>query len=365
MKTNNIKKAARAAIAAFLLFAATTSPFAQQRLVLGGKAVIMVADAVYLFPDVGRRVIAVAGADQGLGTFLSAIDSSFLKKPVIDKTAGVEAYASLKPDTVILKAAMKKSLGPSLDALGIKQVYLNLETPEDYEADIARLGDFLGQKARADEIVSFYRNALAEIAKRVEKAVAQGGGAVQGASVAQGAFAAQGAGKAAKPKVLLVQAANPTEGVWEVPPASWMQTRLVELAGGIPVWMGANPGSGWAKVNPEQIAAWNPDAVFVVNYRANAAASARIFSSDARLSRVAAVKNGAVYGFAQDFYSWDQPDTRWIIGLEWMAGKLYPAQFADKPILAEARAFFSIMYGMDAAAFDATVAPKLAGDLND
>lgn len=357
MKTSNIKKAARAAIAAILFFAVTASPFAQQRLVLGGKAVIMVADAVYLFPDAGRRVIAVAGADQGLGAFLSAIDSDFLKKPVIDKSAGVEVYASLKPDTVVLKTAMKKSLGPSLDALGIKQIYLNLETPEDYEADIARLGDFLGQKARADEIVSFYRNALAEVSKRVERAAAQGGGTAQGAS------AAQGVGKAAKPKVLLVQAASPTEGVWEVPPASWMQTRLVELAGGVPVWIGANPGSGWAKVNPEQIAAWNPDAVFVVNYRADAAGSARIFSSDARLSRVAAVKNGAVYGFAQDFYSWDQPDTRWILGLEWMAGRLYPARFADKPILAEARAFFSVMYGMDAVAFDATVAPKLAGDL--
>jgi len=297
----------------------------------------MVADAVYLFPDAGRRVIAVAGADQGLGAFLSAIDSDFLKKPVIDKSAGVEVYASLKPDTVVLKTAMKKSLGPSLDALGIKQIYLNLETPEDYEADIARLGDFLGQKARADEIISFYRNALAEVSKRVERT--------------------------AKPRVLLVQAASPTEGVWEVPPASWMQTRLVELAGGVPVWIGANPGSGWAKVNPEQIAAWNPDVVFVVNYRANATGSARIFASDARLSRVAAVKNGAIHGFAQDFYSWDQPDTRWILGLEWMAGRLYPAQFADKPILAEARAFFSAMYGMDAADFDATVAPKLAGDL--
>jgi len=355
MKTNNFKKAARAAIAAFLFFVVTASPFAQQRLVLGGKAVIMVADAVYLFPDAGRRVIAVAGADQGLGAFLSAIDTDFSKKPVIDKTAGVEVYASLKPDTVILKTAMKKSLGPSLDALGIKQIYLNLETPEDYEADIARLGDFLGQKARADEIVSFYKNALAEVSKRVA--------AAPGASAAPGAPAAQGAGKAAKPRVLLVQAANPTEGVWEVPPASWMQTRLVELAGGIPVWIGANPGSGWGKVNPEQIAAWNPDVVFVVNYRANAAGSAKIFSSDARLSRIAAVKNGAVHGFAQDFYSWDQPDTRWILGLEWMAGKLYPAQFADRPILAEARAFFSTMYGMDTATFDATVAPKLAGDL--
>lgn len=338
MKTQIIKKTARAAIIAFFLVFSVATLFAQNRLVLGGKAVIMVADAVYLFPDAGQRVIAVAGADQGLGSFLSSIDRDFWKKPVIDRTAGVEVYASLKPDAVIMKSSMKKSMGSSLDALGIRQLYLNLETPEDYFVDIAALGDFLGAKARADEIVSYYRRSLANIAASVEQAK--------------------------KPKVLLVQASSPTEGIWEVPPTSWMQTRLVELAGGIPVWSGANPGSGWAKVNAEQIAAWDPDAVFVVNYRADARGAAASFAADPRLSRVAAVKGGAVHGFAQDFYSWDQPDTRWILGLEWMARILHPSRFANRPILEVARAFFATLYGMDAATFDATIAPKLAGDLS-
>ena len=327
----------RSVVAALFLLLSLGTSFAQNRLVLGGKAVIMVADAVYLFPEAGKRVIAVAGADQGLGSFLSAIDGDFLKKPVIDRTAGVEVYASLKPDAVIMKSSMKKSMGPSLDALGIKQLYLNLETPEDYFADIAALGEFLDATPRADEIIAFYKKSLADIAASI--------------------------GQTTKPRVLLVQASNPTEGVWEVPPDSWMQTRLVEMAGGTPVWTGANPGSGWAKVNAEQIATWNPDAVFVVNYRADARVAAAGFATDPRLARVQAVKNGAVYGFAQDFYSWDQPDTRWILGLEWMARKLYPSRFAGRPIVDPAREFFATLYGMDAGAFDATIKPKLAGDL--
>ncbi|MCX7026142.1 MAG: ABC transporter substrate-binding protein [Spirochaetes bacterium] len=336
MKTLKLRKAAKTAFLAIILFAVSGTAIAQQRLVLGGKAVIMVADAVYLFPDAGQRVIAVAGADQGLGVFLAVLDGSFAKKPVIDRSAGVEVYASLKPDAVIMKSSMKKSMGASLDALGIKQLYLNLETPEDYTADIKALGEFLGQKVRAAEIVSWYGEALADTAARVKKA--------------------------SRPRVLLVQAASPTEGVWEVPPVSWMQTRLVEMAGGVPVWGGANPGSGWAKINVEQIAAWNPDAVFVVDYHDNARDSARIFASDARLSHLSAVKKGLVFGFAQDFYSWDQPDTRWILGLEWMAGKLHPELFADRPILESARGFFRAMYGMDTAVFDATIEPRL-GDL--
>jgi len=144
-----------------------------------------------------------------------------------------------------------------------------------------------------------------------------------------------------------------------------MQTRLVEMAGGTPVWTGANPGSGWAKVNAEQIAAWNPDAVFVVNYRADARGAAASFAADPRLARVQAVKDSAVYGFAQDFYSWDQPDTRWILGLEWLARKLYPARFAGRPIVELTREFFATLYGMDAAIFDVTVKPRLAGDFAD
>jgi iron complex transport system substrate-binding protein len=325
---------------AFLFLAAASMSFSQQRLVLGGKAVIMVADAVYLFPDADKRVLAVAGADQGLGSFLSSFDRDFSKKPVIDKNAGVEVYASLKPDAVVMKSGMKKSVGPSLDALGIRQLYLNLETPEDYFADIAALGDFLGNRARANDVVAYYKNALQEVAAAIGQA-----------------------GQTARLKVLVVQASSPAEGVWEVPPAPWMQTRLVELAGGIPVWKGANPGSGWAKVNAEQIAAWNPDVVFVIDYRADARTAARTFAGDIRLSQISASRKGAVYGFAQDYYSWDQPDTRWILGLEWMARKLFPAGFAGRPILDVARAFFGTMYGMNAAAFGATIEPKLAGDL--
>ncbi len=130
-----------------------SAPFAQNRLVLGGRAVIMVADAVYLFPGAGDRVLAVAGADQGLGSFLSAIDPGYGKKPSLDRNAGVETYASLKPDRVVLKSAMRKSLGPGLEALGIAQLYLNLETPEDYFIDIANLGR-LSQGERAEAVAA-------------------------------------------------------------------------------------------------------------------------------------------------------------------------------------------------------------------
>jgi iron complex transport system substrate-binding protein len=323
----------RPIILLLLLAASTISLSAQKRLVLGGKAVIMVADAVYLFHDVGSRVLAVAGADQGLGTFLASIDRTFLAKPVIDRNAGVEVYASLKPDTVILKRSMKKNLGPGLDLLGLGQFYLDLETPEDYYRDILELGKFLGQENRSREIAEYYR-------KSVE-------------------YFSSLAGAGVSPNVLLLQASGSGQSAWEVPPAAWMQTRLVELAGGRPVWKNSNPGSGWATVNAEQIIAWNPDVVFVVDYRKNAQEAASKFTTNKALSSVKAVSQGAVYGFAQDFYSWDQPDTRWILGLEWISRRLHPEQFKSTTMEDSTRKFFSFMYGIDAPTFDAILLPRL------
>ena len=153
--------------AAFFFLAFAVSAFAQNRLVLGGRAVIMVADAVYLFPGAGEKVIAIAGADQGLGSFLSVIDPGYINKPVLDRNAGVEAYAALKPDTIILKSTMKKSLGPNLDALGLRQLYVDLETPEDYYRDLRRLGSFLGAQGRGEEIVGYYQEKVRSVQRTV------------------------------------------------------------------------------------------------------------------------------------------------------------------------------------------------------
>jgi iron complex transport system substrate-binding protein len=320
------------------LFAAVAQsgvPAAPARVVLGGRAVVMVADAVYAFSSAPDRVLAVAGTDQGLGTFLGAVDPAFPKKPALDRTAGAESYAALKPDLVILKSAMRGSLGRALEGLGIRSLYLDLETPEDYYRDLTALGTAFGEESRARELVAAYQALAADTERRVA-----------------GAY---------RPRTLLVQAASGA-GVWEAPPESWMQTQLVRMAGGVPVWARAAPGGGWTRLGPEQIAAWNPEAVIVVSYREDSAATAAAFKKDPRFASLAAVGNGRVYAMPQDFYSWDQPDTRWILGLRRIGAFLHPERFTDVDSGAETRDFFRRLYGMDRAAFDAVIAPRLKGD---
>jgi iron complex transport system substrate-binding protein len=309
-----------------------------RRVVLGGRAVAMVADALYAFPAARQAVVAIAGTDQGLGAFLEAVDPGFLAKPTLDRTAGAEAYAALRPDLVIVKSAMKASLGVGLAALNIPALYLNLESPEDYYAELSILGSVFGSQARAAELSRYYQ----DIVSRTEAAAA----------------AAARAGLAA-PRVLVMQAGS---GSYQVPPDGWMQTRLVELAGGKAVWKGANPGNGWAAVGPEQILAWNPDLVVLISYKEDSKALADAFKADKRFASMAALRGGAVLGYAQDFYSWDQPDTRWGLGLLWLSKKLYPAQAENLSIEAEARRFFQLFYELDDARFDAVIKPRLSGD---
>ena len=141
-----------------------------------------------------------------------------------------------------------------------------------------------------------------------------------------------------------------------------MQSALVGLAGGESLWFGANPGEGWARVGFEQIAAWNPDVLIVIDYREGVDATVAALRKDPRFASLACGASGRILGFPQDWYSWDQPDTRWGLGLLWLAKALRPAAFSDIDIVAEARSFYRLFYGFDAGAFDAQVLPRLKGD---
>lgn len=306
-----------------------------QRIVMGGRAVVMVADAVYAFPEARSRVLAVGGTDQGLGTFLKLVDPAFKETPALQRQSGVEAYASFRPDLVIAKTPMRSQIGAGLDALGIKSLYLDLESPEDYYKELLDLGRVLGNQARGMELVAYYEDLVARAAAASASAVG------------------------AKPRVLVIQSAGEA---FQVPPESWIQTRMVELAGGVPVWKGANPGSGWARVGPEQIAAWNPDVVLLISYSQDVSGIVNGFRNDPRYSALAAVRSGKVWGFPQDFLSWDQPDTRWGLGLLWMTNRLHPGRLAAYSAEAEARHFFSLFYGLDDAVFNKEILTRFKGD---
>jgi iron complex transport system substrate-binding protein len=315
---------------------------APERVVLAGRGVIMTADALYLFPEIPPRLIAVERITQGKGDFLASIDPRFHDKITLPSEVGPEQIVALQPDLVILKSYMREKLGHTLDLLGVKVLYLDFETPEQFERDIAALGRVFQNERRAADIAAFY----ADRAGRVERAT-------------------RGLAGSEKPRTLLLYySERDGRGAFNVPPPGWMQTILVEKAGGIPVWKEWATGRGWTKVGFEQIAASDPDRVFVAAYFNDAAEVVGKLYADRTWGALRAVRMKRLHAFPSDYYSWDQPDPRWILGLSWLALRLHPGLFADVDIGREARDFFREMYLLGDEEYLRTVLPYLSLNAN-
>jgi iron complex transport system substrate-binding protein len=132
-------------------------------------------------------------------------------------------------------------------------------------------------------------------------------------------------------------------------------------AGGAPVWTEASEQGGWTVVNLEQIAAWNPDQVYVVSYFTNPEEVAAQLKADPTWQELAAVQNDQLFGFPNDFVSWDQPDPRWTLGLQWLATKIQPERAAGIDMNRAVSQFYGQMYGLDQATIEAQVIPQIKG----
>lgn len=315
-------------------------PADPQRIVTAGRAVLMIADALYLFPDVSERIVGVGRIDQGKGNFLAAIDPDYDEKTVLERNVGPEQIAALAPDLVILKSFMRERLGEGVERLGIPVVYVDLETPQQYRRDLRLLGEVLGQPARGRELAAYYERRSESIAREVRDALAAG---------------------ADRPRTLFLYAdLAGGESVFNVPPRGWIQTTLVELAGGQPVWTDSLAGGGWSRVGLEQIAAWNPEVITLVAYRQDATAVRETLVANRAASQLDAVTNDSLHLVPLDFYSWDQPDARWILGLAWLADTLHPGVL-DESLSEAFYEFFDFAYRMSRDEVDEIIVPRLEG----
>ncbi|MBN1180449.1 MAG: ABC transporter substrate-binding protein [Anaerolineae bacterium] len=314
-----------------------------ERIVVTGRANFFIMDALYMFDGASEMLAArpTSGQTQ-VDPFLALLDPAYVALPSIEHEASAEQVAAFQPDVVILKGFLADSIGAAIEALDIPVVYLDLETPEQYTRDLNILGQLLGQEARAQAILDAYQARQARVVQ-----------------------ATAGLAADERPRVLLLQySSRGGEIAFNVPPAAWIQTLLVEQAGGAPVWTEASEEGGWVVVNFEQIAAWNPDQVFVIDYFSNVDETVAGLAADPQWQALPAVQQGQLYAFPKDFYSWDQPDTRWILGLTWLATRIQPQLFADVDATEEAVAFYTQLYGMDDAAVREQILPYLQGTLD-
>jgi iron complex transport system substrate-binding protein len=316
-------------------------PKVPQRIAIVGRAVFIINHTAYLFPEAASRLVSVGETSQGSVEFLPVIDPKLGEKQRTKVDIGPEQVATINPDLVLIKNTQVERLGKPLEALGIKVVALDLETPEAFARDIKTLGMLFGNEKRAAEINAFYQSRLDKVKNAVDKLPED-----------------------KRPRVLVMQYSDRDGAVaLSVPPMGWIQSVMAVLAGGRATWKDAASGSGWTKVGFEQIAAWDADQIYIVSYFSPVNDVVKKMKADPQWQSLRAVKNNKIYGFATDFYSWDQPDTRWILGVLWLTNKINPGAVAGLDITAEARAFYQQLYGVDEATFDKTIKPLFTGDL--
>jgi iron complex transport system substrate-binding protein len=318
-----------------------TIPEDPQRIVTAGRAVLMIADALYLFPGASDRILGVGRINQGKGNFLQAIDSDYDEKAQFERNVGPEQIAALEPDLVFLKSTMRERLGVALEQLGLPVVYLNLETPEQYQEELVLLGEILGQPERGATLAAYY----AAITERVRDA------------------AVERFDESEAPRILFLYA-NQTGGdvAFNIPPASWIQTQLVEIAGGHPVWASDHRAGGWRTIGFEQIAAWEPEIITLVAYRQDVNAIREALVEQPLWQELAAVPD-SLHIFPLDFYSWDQPDVRWILGLQWLSS-LFDRHAGSTPeidVMEAMYEFFATGYGLSRQETDRIIVPLLEG----
>ena len=86
--------------------------------------------------------------------------------------------------------------------------------------------------------------------------------------------------------------------------------------------------------------------------------------ADENWAALQAVRSDELYAFPRDVFGWDQPEPRWILGVQWLATRLHPELFGEGAPHAidmntVVRSWFEEMYGMDDAAFAAHILPRL------
>lgn len=310
------------------------------RVVTGGKANYLVLNTLYMFPQAAESVVAYGGSSQAGGNFISLMDPQAEQRAVLAPDPGVEEILAHRPDTVVLKSYLEDGLGRRLEDLNVPVLYLDLESPEQFRQDITAIGQLFGDPQRSEALIRFYERNLQEVRKM-----------------------SQALPESEKPDTLLLYyGVRSGTASFNVPPRQWLQTSLVQWAGGNPIWLEAAAGSGWQQISFEQIAAWNPECILLVSYHSPVDDVKATLLADPKWRELDAVRRGKLLAFPADYLSWDQPDPRWILGLHWLIGRLHP----DLPVCAGMQEkvieFYSFVYGLSPQRIEEVILPLIQGD---
>jgi iron complex transport system substrate-binding protein len=268
----------------------------------------------------GGKVLFALGAqdllvDQALyhdeNEAMAKVNPAFAAKPRLVQGHDIsnEEMVALRPDIAIAYTSFDPSEMERLENAGIPVVAIRGETLEESYEGVRLVARILGREERGEAYIADCRRLCSMVTKRI-------------AALPQ----------EQRVKVLFSGPKN----IFSVATGDMLQDTLLEMAGGRHV---ASSLTGfWATVSPEQVAAWNPDVIFLGSSLDTYGTGALI--DNGMLATVNAVKNRRVYVFPSNIGWWDYPAPHCVLGLVWMAKTLYPERFRDVDVRKVADDFY-------------------------
>lgn len=297
-----------------------------QRILVVGRAAVMPADALFLFPSVNDMEIVLAKTDQGLGDFFNLIRPEFSQSGRLGQQVGAEEIIAHNPDLVLTKSSNYDSVVTLLEPFGIPVFVMDLETPESWKKEIVQLGRLLGDEQTPQRVIEGFEKRESEVDSRIATLSAT-----------------------ERPSVLMMQIAA-SDGVtsFSISPKDWIQSTLTSRAGGQPVWTDTMLAeNSWRKVSFEQIASWQPQHIFLISYKAPAQPFLKTMASSVQWQNLHAVQQDTMKAAPADVLNYFQSDSRWILALQWLAAELHPELFPDFSMEDEIRSFYRDFYTIE------------------
>ncbi len=294
-----------------------------ERIMVVGRAAVMPADALFMFPAADDIEILLAKTDQGLGDFFSLVDPEFAGNKRLGQQVGAEEIIAYNPSLVLTKTSNYDSVVTLLEPFSIPVFVMDLETPQAWKDEIVQLGKLLNDEETPQRMIQAFEKR--ELAVEANIATVK---------------------EHARPSVLMMQAAA-SDGItaFSVSPKTWIQTTLVERAGGNPVWLDTNlAANSWRKVSFEQIAAWNPAKIVLISYRTPATEYLSVIKGSPQWQQLQAIATNNLISAPADMMNYAQSDSRWILALQWLAAELHPQLFKDFDMEDEIRSFYKDFY---------------------
>ncbi len=230
------------------------------------------------------------------------------------ENVSVERIMTLKPDLVIAGITSPRA-NRKIESLGIPVVTAAIGRA-DIDAllnEFRMMGKVLGTEKRAAELVSFWKERLSFIRKRVS-----------GIPVSK------------RKRVFYMgsESSLSTDG------RLWWGQHFISAAGGINVAADIGPAR---QVTVEQLLVWNPD-VIVMHTDTGPLSAGRPFKDNPRMRNVKAVKDNRVYPCPVGAFWWDRPSPEAILGILWLARTLYPERIKGLDLKKETVSFYKRFY---------------------